>query len=223
MKFTSTVLLILWCSISSVLKNNYIIAIASPKIEIVSTFNDQDIVYRGILNPIHITIENNLPYQAVGEGLIKIDDLGNYKLAPRTGKKITITVTGKALNGTPFTTSKTFEIRNISSGISQFNGKHCKKCELKLTRKELSKGVVSYNFPELLIDGLQTEIISFKIKLPGRPTKKVIGNKIKSSVLITDILKAKRGSQIQLFEIQIKSNLPARVCKVSPIIIRLID
>ncbi|AUC74974.1 GldM family protein [Olleya sp. Bg11-27] len=223
MQFTSTVLLILWCSISSALKNNYIIAIASPKIEIVSTFNDQDIVYRGISNPIRIKIENNLPYQATGEGLVKIDDLGNYKLAPGSGKKTTITVTGKDLNDIPYNVIKKFEIRNISSGISQFNGKHCKKCELKLSRNELSKGVVSYNFPDLLIDGLQTEIISFKIKLPDRPSKKVFGNKIKSSVLITDILKAKRGSQIQLFEIQIKSNLPARVCKVSQIIIRLID
>ena len=223
MKLTSTLILVIWFSINDYINNNSFTEKSSPKIEIYTTFNDQHIVYRGIQNPIRIKIENNLPYQATGEGLVKIDDLGNYKLAPRSGKETTITVTGKDLNDIPYNVIKKFEIRDISSGISQFNSKHCKQCDLKLTKKELSEGVVSYNFPDLLIDGLKTEIISFKIKLPGKPTKKVFGNKIKSTALIKEILKVKRGSQIQLFEIQIKSNLPARVCKVPPIIIRLID
>ena len=223
MKFTSTVLLILWFSINNFTTKKEVTESVAIKVEIYTTFNDQHIVYRGIQNPIRIKIENNLPYQATGDGLVKIDDLGNYNLAPRSGKETTITVTGNDLNNTPFKITTKFEIKNISSGISQFNGKYCEKCELELTKKELSQGVVSYNFPDLLIDGLKTEIISFKIKLPGQPTKKVFGNKINSSALIKEILKAKRGSQIQLFEIQIKSNLPARICKVSPIIIRLID
>ncbi|WP_397364387.1 GldM family protein [Olleya sp. R77988] len=217
MKFTFTLLLLFYFSINSIIKKDTDIDYQTPKIKIFSKFNNQNIVYRGIINPIVIKIENNLSYTASGDGLKKIDDLGNYKLSPQTGKEIIITVTGKS-----FSFSKTFKIKDIGIGTSQINGKSCKKCEIRLSRKELSNGKVSYAFPDLLIDGLKTEVVSFSLKIPGKPTKKIKGNRIKSSLLIKDILKIKRGTLVQIFDIQIKSNLTARICKTVPMQIRII-
>lgn len=196
-----------------------------PKVEIITEFNNKDIVYRGIANPIVIKVEKGITYEAVGNGLNKTDIIGNYTLYPTSGKKVVIKVIGKQSNGNVFEISKAFKIKNIGSGISQFNGKSCKKCSVKLSKKELSTGRVSFDFPNLLIDGLSIKVVSFKIKLPGKSTKKVYSNQITSKLLINDIQKVKIGSQIQLFDIQIKSFFPknsgVRICKIQPIIIKI--
>jgi len=227
MKFITNILLILLFSINGVINNDSIIENEIPKIEIITQFNNQDIVYRGIINPILISTESAIKYEASGDGLKKTDKLGHYKLSPQTGKEMVITVIGKDKNGNPFEVKKTFKIKDISSGISQINGKGCKKCEIKLSKKELSYGKVSHGFPDLLIEGLKVNVVSFKMKLPGKPTKIIKGNRIQSSLIIKDIQKVKRGARVHIFDIQIKHTFPfknsIRICKIDPILIKIID
>ncbi|WP_299884153.1 GldM family protein [uncultured Lacinutrix sp.] len=194
------------------------------EIEIIVEYNNQDIVYRGILNPITIVAKNNIEYVAKGIGLKKIDQ-GNYEMVPQSGKEVIIYVTGKLTNGKNFEISKTLKIKNLSSGISQFNGRNSKKSIIKLSKTELSSGKVSYDFPDLLINGLSAKVIGFKIKLPGKNVQKVYGNRIKSTLLLKDIQKMKRGSKVQIFDIKITSSIlgygSLRICKISPILLQI--
>jgi hypothetical protein len=68
---------------------------------------------------------------------------------------------------------------------------------------------------------LPLRVSGFKFKVPGQPTINVRGNKLDSRAKGA-LRKAKRGSGVQIFDIQAKaSGASVRLKKVSPVFVEL--
>ena len=79
----------------------------------------------------------------------------------------------------------------------------------------MSLGIHDFDFE------LPLRVSGFKFKVPGQPTISVNGSKLDSRAKGA-LRKAKRGSSVQIFDIQAKANgVSVRLKKVSPIIIEL--
>lgn len=193
--------------------------------EVALELKKMNVVYQGISNPIYISKPNAISFEATAPGLKKIDSLGNYNLSPGTGKTVDITIKSKLKNGGSLTEIKTLRIKDIGIPLSLLNGIGCNsnKCELMLSKQDLKNGLITLDSESLILD---LDVTGFKLKVPNQDVITIIGNVIPKEVnkIIDDL---KNDDQVFVFDIKpkIKNSISNsfRICKISPIIIRIIE
>ncbi|MBT8304055.1 MAG: gliding motility protein GldM [Bacteroidia bacterium] len=179
-----------------------------------------NVVYRGVSNPMTISfagIPDN-KVAASAPGLQKVSGVGKYVMNPGTGREVTIRVSGKLPDGKPVSDSQTFRIKDIPKPTGTVRGEDG---AIKMQRNALNISTIGAKLDDFDFD-LPLSVSGFKFKVLGQPTINVSGSKLNSRAKAV-LTKAKRGSSVQIFDIQakIKGNSSYRLKKVSPVIIEL--
>ena len=194
--------------------------ITYSKTEAVLELSKMNVVYRGIFNPIKIAMPGAVKIEANAKGLTKVDDYGNYKLAPGIGLTIDIEIKGTLRNGKIIKDIKTLRIKNIYGVKTLFQGRDGFKKTLKLTKEDVKKGKLTLKIDDFLYD-TSLYVVGFKIKSSKGNTIKVNGNEL-NEIAKKHINSLKRGQEIQIFDIQVRSD-KLRACKINPVLIQIIN
>ncbi|MGE5943270.1 MAG: gliding motility protein GldM [Flavobacteriales bacterium] len=178
-----------------------------------------NVVYRGVKNPMTISFagiaDNNV--NASAQGLSRVGG-SKYIMDATTiqGREVTINVTGK-LDGTTVSDRATFRIKDLPKPTGTVRGEDG---SIKMQRNALEISTVGAKFDDFDFE-LPLNVTGFKFKVPGQPTIDVNGNKLDSRAKAA-LLKAKRGEDVQIFDIEAKaSGVSVILKKVSPIMIEL--
>jgi len=179
-----------------------------------------NVVYRGVTNPMTISFAGvpDNKVIATGQGLSRGNGVGKYNMNPGSGREVTISVTGTLPDGQRVSDNATFRIKDIPKPTGTVRGEDG---AIKMQRGSLEISTIGAKLDDFDFD-LPLNVSGFKFKVPGQPTMTVAGSKLNSRAK-NALRKAKRGSSVQIFDIQakIKGNSTYRLKKVSPVIIEL--
>ncbi len=178
-----------------------------------------NVVYRGVKNPMTISFagiaDNNV--SASAQGLSRVSG-SKYIMDATTvqGREVTINVSGK-IDGQSVSDKATFRIKDLPKPTGTVRGEDG---SVKMQRDALSISTVGAKFDDFDFE-LPLNVTGFKFKVPGQPTIDVNGNKLDTRAKAA-LLKAKRGEDVQIFDIEAKaSGVSVILKKVSPIMIEL--
>ena len=168
--------------------------------EAVISADKMNVVYRGVVNPMTISMpgvpDNQVTASAPG---LSRKSGPNYIMKPNVGSaEVTINVTG-SIEGQKFSSSKKFRIKDIpkpEGAILRTTG------AVKLAKANILAGELSVAFNDFDFD-LSTRVNSFRILVPGQPSVVVQGNRVSASgPAAAAVNRAKRGDIIQISEIR---------------------
>lgn len=193
--------------------------VAKPNSATISA-DKMNVVYRGVKNPMTISFagvpDNKVTASAQGlsraGGSKYIMDATNIK-----GREVTINVTGTLPDGKKVPDNKTFRIKDLPKPTGTVRGEDG---AIKMQRQSLEKSTISAKFDDFDFE-LPLRVNGFKFKVPGQPTIEVRGNKLNDRAK-SALRKAKRGSGVQIFDIEAKaSGVSVILKKVSPVFVEL--
>ena len=168
--------------------------------EAVISADKMNVVYRGVVNPMTISMpgvpDNQVTASAPG---LSRKSGPNYIMKPNAGSaEVTIVVTG-TFDGQKFSSSKKFRVKDIpkpEGAILRTTG------AVKLAKANILAGELSVAFNDFDFD-LSTRVNSFRILVPGQPSVVVQGNRVSASgAAAAAVNRAKRGDIIQISEIR---------------------
>jgi gliding motility-associated protein GldM len=176
-----------------------------------------NVVYRGLSNPISVSLpgvsSRDLKVSASGGSLSKSGS--GYILKPGGGKLATINVSAKLSSGKTVNSKATFRIKDIPAAMGSVRGQYG---TVRMPKNGLSNSPISAGLPDFEFD-LTIRVQSFKIKVPGELTIRVNGTTLNAAAK-KKLQKAKRGDQINIFDIKATANgVPIK--KVLPVSIEL--
>ncbi len=166
--------------------------------EAVISADKMNVVYRGLSNPLTISIPgipgNKVVASAPGLSRVK----GNsYTMRPKGGNEVTIRVSGKLPSGQPVSSNKKFRIKDIPPAVGMVRNQYG---TVKMPKSSVSKVVVAAGLPDFLFD-LKLNVSSFKIKVPGQVTIPVTGTRLNARAKKA-LAKARRNDIITIFDIK---------------------
>lgn len=192
--------------------------ISKPSDAVVAA-DKMNVVYRGIDNPITISIPgvNNKDVVARASGLKKVKG-SSYILRPGQGNTITINVSGKLSDGSPINSKAVFRIKDIPAPMASVRKE---VGVIQMPKSSLNKATIGAELVDFVFD-LNLKTTSFKFKVPGQATVEVRGNKLDSRAQRA-LSKAKRGDIITIFDVkaQIVGNSSYRLKNVMPVSIEI--
>lgn len=194
---------------------NYVV-VPRPNSATISA-DKMNVVYRGVSNPMTISFAGvpDNKVSASGSGLKKGSKGGSYTMVPTSGREVTINVSATLDDGSKASDKKTFRIKDIPTPSGQLAGK---TGSFKLPRNNVEIGTIGAVLEDFDFD-LPLTVTGFKMKVPGQPSVTVSGNKLNGQAKAA-LRKAKRGADVQIFEIRSRSNGP-KIKPAAPIIIEL--
>ncbi|WP_308990651.1 gliding motility protein GldM [Mariniflexile litorale] len=198
--------------------NSSFATVAKPNAATISA-DKMNVVYRGVKNPMTISFagiaDNNV--NASAQGLSRVSGSRYIMDATRIqGREVTINVTGK-IDGLNVSDKATFRIKDLPKPTGTIRGEDG---SIKMQRNALDISTVGAKFDDFDFE-LPLSVTGFKFKVPGQPTVDVNGNKLDSRAKSV-LLKAKRGDDVQIFDIEARaSGVSVILKKVSPIIIEI--
>ncbi len=192
--------------------------ITKPNAAVISA-DKMNVVYRGVSNPITISIpgiaDNNVNAQAAG---LSKQSGSKYVMNPGTGRTVAITATGKLPDGQTIRTTSEFRIKDIPRPEGSIRGE---SGSVKMPRTNLEISTVGALLEDFDFD-LNLSVSGFKFKVPGQPTVSVNGNKLNEQAK-SALRRAGRGDAVQIFDIEayITNNQSYKLKKVSPVVIEI--
>jgi gliding motility-associated protein GldM len=180
-----------------------------------------NVVYRGVLNPITISIpgvaDSNV--KASAKGLKKAKGIGKYTLSPGSGKEVVINVTGKTTDGTVIKSPPVkFRIKDIPPPAATIRKQFG---SIRMPKSSLAKSAIDAELVDFDFD-LKLRVSSFKIKIPGQSTVVVKGTRLDARAQRA-LVKARRGDVISIFDVKasIIGNSTYRLKGVMPLNVEL--
>ena len=179
-----------------------------------------NVVYRGVKNPMTISFagisDNNV--RATASGLTRIKG-SKYIIDVTTvkGREVTINVNGILPGGEKVNDRAMFRIKDLPRPTGTIRGENGL---VRMQRNSLAISTIGAKFEDFDFE-LPLNVSGFKFKVPGQPTINVSGGKLSSRAKAA-LRKAKRGSAVQIFDIQAKAKGVSIILKkVSPVFIEL--
>jgi len=193
--------------------------VAKPNSATISA-DKMNVVYRGVKNPMTISFAGvpDSKVKASAQGLSRSSGSRYVMDATKIkGREVTINVTGTLPDGGKVSDNAKFRIKDLPKPTGTVRGEDG---ALKMQRNSLKISTVAAKFEDFDFE-LPLRVTGFKFKVPGQPTINVRGNKLDSRAQKA-LAKAKRGSGVQIFDIEAKaSGVSVRLKKVSPVFIEL--
>lgn len=186
--------------------------------EAVISADKMNVVYRGVANPITISMPGvpDNKVSASASGLSKVSG-SKYTMRPGTGREVTIRVTGE-IDGEPISSNKSFRIKDIPRPSGTIRGEFG---DVRMPRSNLEISTVGAILEDFDFD-LSIAVSGFKFKVPGQPTVQVSGNRLDARAK-SALKRAGRGDNVQIFDIQayITNNRSYKLKKVSPVVVEI--
>lgn len=193
--------------------------IPKPNAAVISA-DKMNVVYRGVDNPMTVSIPGVGNATATATGLRSAGGAGKYVMNVTTvqGREVTINVSGSLPGGEKVSDSKTFRIKDIPRPVGTVRGEDGL---LKMQRSNLEIATIGAALIDFDFD-VKLNVTEFKFNVPGQPTVVVSGSRLNSSAVNT-LKRAKRGETVQIFDI--KASLVGSsgylLPKISPVLVEL--
>ncbi|QED38030.1 gliding motility protein GldM [Antarcticibacterium arcticum] len=206
-------------SIISIPINSSYAVIPKPNAAVISA-DKMNVVYRGVQNPMTISIPGVGQVSASGPGLSPAGGAGKYNMNVTTvqAREVTISVTGQLPGGEKVSDSKVFRIKDIPAPMGTIRGEDG---SVKMQRNSLEISSVGASLPDFDFD-LGLRVTGFSFKVSGQPTVTVRGNTLDAAAKAA-LRRAGRGETVQIFDIQasLANNSSYMLKKVSPVFVEL--
>ncbi|PWH84398.1 gliding motility protein GldM [Algibacter marinivivus] len=193
--------------------------VAKPNAATISA-DKMNVVYRGVKNPMTISFAGvpDNKVTASAQGLSRAGGSKYVMDATRIqGREVTINVTGTLPDGGKVSDNAKFRIKDLPKPTGTVRGEDG---AIKMQRNSLKISTIGAKFDDFDFE-LPLRVTGFKFKVPGQPTINVRGSKLDSRAQKA-LAKAKRGSGVQIFDIEAKaSGVSVILKKVSPVFVEL--
>jgi hypothetical protein len=173
--------------------------ISKPQHSVIS-LDKVKVVYRGVENPITVSVPNAKEYWVSGPGVSKTDELGKYIIRPGSGTELKIVVSIKLQDDSIVTEEHVFQIKGFPMPIATLNGNYSTQGLLHFSLEELKAAKLD----AILIDFLfkmDLIVTQFTIKVPRNNSLTVQGN-IFTDEVFKLLKKAKRKDYIIISNIK---------------------
>ncbi|MDO3694210.1 gliding motility protein GldM [Wenyingzhuangia sp. chi5] len=179
-----------------------------------------NVVYRGIENPITISLPGISPtkIKANAPGL-RPKGGSSYVLNPGAGTSVQINVTGTTDAGETIKSAPvTFRIKDIPAPMASIRGEYG---SISMPKTSLAKSSIAAGLPDFVFD-LDLNVLSFKVKVPGKTTVIVNGDRMNAQAQKA-IESASRGDIVTIFGIRaaIVGNSSYKLKEVLPISVEI--
>ncbi|MDG1652904.1 MAG: gliding motility protein GldM [Flavobacteriaceae bacterium] len=192
--------------------------ISKPNSAVISA-DKMNVVYRGVQNPITISIPGiqDSKVRASAPGLKRVRG-SKYNLFPGKGREVKINVSGTLPDGNNVSSVSTFRIKDIPKPAGYFRGQ---SGSFTIPKSSLERGTVEARLEDFDFD-LPLETKSFRFRAPGQPSMVIIGNKLDRKA-INSLSRIKNGQTVIISDIEviIPSNPSYKLKQTSPISITI--
>ena len=203
---------------SKIAVNQMYSVISKPNSAVISA-DKMNVVYRGVQNPITISIPGiqDSKVKASAPGL-KRKKGSKYDLFPGKGREVKINVSGTLPDGKRVSSVSTFRIKDIPKPAGYFRGQ---SGSASLPRSSFDKGKVEARLDDFDFD-LPLKTISFRFRAPGQASIVIKGDRLNARAL-SAIKKVKAGQGIIISDIKviIPTNPSYKLKQTSPISITI--
>jgi len=193
--------------------------VPKPNAAVISA-DKMNVVYRGVENPITISIPGvaDNVVNATAPGLRKVTGIGKYMMNPGKGNEVKITVNGKLPDGTAVSSGQIFRIKDIPAPVAAVRGEYGM---IKMPKSTLQKATISSVLPDFVFD-LTINTSGFSVKVPGQPTVVVKGSKFDAAA-IRVLERARPGDVVVVFDLKqsLSSNTGYYLKNASPVNIEI--
>lgn len=204
--------------VSIPVKSSYAV-IPKPNSAVISA-DKMNVVYRGVKNPMTISIPGVSQVSASAPGLSPAGASGSYVMDVTSvqAREVTISVTGKLPGGESVSDSKAFRIKDIPRPVGTIRGEDG---AVTMQRNSLEISNIGAILPDFDFD-LALRVTGFSFKVSGQPTVQVRGNTLDAAAKAA-LRRAGRGETVQIFDIdaQLATNTGYMLKKVSPVFVEL--
>ena len=179
-----------------------------------------NVVYRGVQNPMTISIPGVSSVSANAPGLRASGGAGSYMMDVTTlqAREVTISVSGELPGGKTVSDRKTFRVKDIPRPVGTIRGEDG---SVSMQRNSLEIATIGANLPDFDFD-LNLNVTGFKFKVPGQPTINVSGSRLDDRAKAA-LRRAGRGESVQIYDINasLQGNSSYKLKKVAPVVIEL--
>ena len=207
--------------VSIPIKSSYTV-IPEPNSAVISA-DKMNVVYRGVKNPMTISIPGVPSVSANAPGLSPSGGAGSYVMDVTNVKsrEVTINVSGELPGGKTVSSSKKFRIKEIPRPVGVIGVKDGSDGIIRMPRNQVEISPIGATLPDFDFD-LNLTVSGFKFQVTGKPAVQVNGNRLTGSAKAA-LAGAKRGATVQIFDIQAKiaGNSSYKLPKVAPLVIEL--
>ncbi|SHI90465.1 protein involved in gliding motility GldM [Mesonia phycicola] len=207
--------------VSIPIKSSYTV-IPEPNSAVISA-DKMNVVYRGVKNPMTISIPGVPSVNANAPGLSSAGKAGSYVMDVTNVKsrEVKINVSGELPGGKTVSSSKVFRIKEIPRPVGVLGAKDGSNGIIRMSRNQVEVSPVGATLPDFDFD-LKLNVSGFKFQVTGKPAVQVSGNRLTGSAKAA-LAGAKRGSTVQIFDIKatISGNGGYKLPKVAPLVIEL--
>ncbi len=154
--------------------------ISKPNSAVISA-DKMNVVYRGVENPITVSIPGvpNSKINAKASGLKKVSG-SKYNMVPGRGSNVTIDAQGELPDGSIVSSKSIFRIKDLPKPRGKFRGKYE---ETTIPKGSLARAIISADFGEDFDFELPLEIKEFRVQVPGKAFITCTGNKLSNQAL----------------------------------------
>jgi gliding motility-associated protein GldM len=205
---------------SNIPVNQSFAVISKPNSAVISA-DKMNVVYRGVENPMTISIPGipDNKVSASAPGLKKLRG-SKYNMTPGKGREIKISASGTLPDGQRVSTTTKFRIKDIPAPqgtVRRQSG------SVTIPKSSLEISSIGAQLEDFDFD-ITLKTVSFKFKVPGQPTININGNKLDSRAK-SALRRAKAGQSIQIFDIKVVNpkNPSYKFKKISPVICQLVN
>ncbi|MBO2544017.1 gliding motility protein GldM [Salegentibacter sp. BDJ18] len=199
--------------------NSSYAVIPKPNSAVISA-DKMNVLYRGVQNPMTISIPGVGSISAQAPGLSPAGGAGQYvmNVTNLQAREVAINVSGKLPGGETVSDSKTFRIKDIPRPAGTVRGEDG---SVQMQRNSLEVSTIGATLPDFDFN-LDLNVTGFSFKVPGQPTIQVNGSRLDDRAKAA-LRRAGRGESVQIFDIQagISGNSGYKLKKVSPVVIEL--
>lgn len=193
--------------------------IPKPNSAVISA-DKMNVVYRGVANPMTISIPGVGSVSANAPGLRSVGGAGNYMMDVTTlqAREVTINVSGQLPGGESVSDSKTFRVKDIPRPVGTVRGEDG---TVRMQRNTLEIATIGAALPDFDFD-VDLRVTGFKFRVPGQPTVQVRGQQLDAAAKAA-LRRAGRGETIQIFDVeaQLAGSSNYKLKQVSPVVVEL--
>ncbi|RLD29562.1 MAG: gliding motility protein GldM, partial [Bacteroidetes bacterium] len=201
--------------------NTSFATITRPNSAVISA-DKMNVVYRGVVNPMTISIPGipDNKVSASGAGLSRVSGT-KYSMSPGKGRTVAISARGTLPDGQVVNTTTEFRIKDIPRPTGSIRGEDGNGGCVRMQRQGLEISSVGASLPDFDFD-LNLRVTGFSFKVSGQPTVKINGNKLNTPGKAA-LRRARRGETVQIFDIHanIANNSGYKLKRISPVCIEL--
>ena len=199
--------------------NSSYAVIPKPNSAVISA-DKMNVVYRGVANPMTISIPGVGNVSANAPGLSSAGGAGNYLMDVTTlqAREVTINVSGQLPGGETVSDSKTFRVKDIPRPVGTVRGEDG---TVRMQRNTLEIATIGAALPDFDFD-VDLRVTGFKFRVPGQPTVQVRGQQLDNAAKAA-LRRAGRGETIQIFDVeaQLAGGTNYKLKQVSPVMVEL--